>query len=85
MAYVTWKFIQWKRFLHQMRLARITPEELKQKIDNAEDLFILDVRNALEFEAEPQVIPGAFCCPLEKLHRHPPDIPQGREVVLYCD
>ena len=85
MAYVTWKFIQWKQFLHQMRLARITPEELKQKIDNAEDLFILDVRNALEFEAEPQVIPGAFCCPLEKLHKHPPDIPQGREVVLYCD
>jgi membrane protein DedA with SNARE-associated domain len=84
-AYGTWKFVQWKQFLRQMRLARITPEELKQKIDNAEDLFILDVRNVLEFEAEPQVIPGAIYRPLEKLHKHPPEIPQGREVVLYCD
>jgi len=84
-VYIGWKFVQWKRFMRQMRLARITPEELKQKIDKAEDLFILDVRNALEFEAEPKVIPGALYRPLEKLHKHPPEIPEGREVVLYCD
>jgi membrane protein DedA with SNARE-associated domain len=84
-AYITWKFVQWKRFLRQMRLSRITPEELKLKIENAEDLFILDVRNAQEFEAEPQVIPGALYWPLEKMHKHLPEIPQGQEVVLYCD
>jgi membrane protein DedA with SNARE-associated domain len=83
--YVLWKFLQWKKSIRQMRLARITPEELKQKIDNAENLFILDVRNAFQFEAEPQVIPGALHQPLENLHKHPPDIPKGREVVLYCD
>jgi membrane protein DedA with SNARE-associated domain len=84
-AYITWKFVQWKQFLRQMRLSRITPEELKQKIDNAEDFFILDVRKAEEFEAEPQIIPGALYWPLEKIHKHPPNIPKGLEVVLYCD
>jgi membrane protein DedA with SNARE-associated domain len=83
--YVLWKFFQWERFMRQMRLARITPEELKQKIDNDENPFILDVRNAMEFEAMPQVIPGALHRPYEKLHKHPLDIPEGREVVLYCD
>jgi membrane protein DedA with SNARE-associated domain len=83
--YILWRFIHWKRFVRQMRLARITPEELKEKIDNAEEPFILDVRNALEFEAEPQVIPGALYHPLEKLRKNPLEFPEGREVVLYCD
>ena len=30
-AYIGWKFIRRQRFLHALRIARITPEELKQK------------------------------------------------------
>jgi membrane protein DedA with SNARE-associated domain len=83
--YISWKFIRWKQFVKKMRLARITPEELKQKIDNHENPFILDVRNVLEFEAMPHVIPGALYRPLKELQTHLPDIPKNREVVLYCD
>jgi len=66
-------------------MARITPEELKQKLDAAEDLLILDVRNALEFETDPQMIPGAVYLPWEKLRDDPPNLSGGREVILYCD
>ena len=83
--YVVWKIVRWKQFIHQMRLARITPEELKQKIDNDEALSILDVRDVLEFEAEPRVIPGAMFLPLQVLIKQPPDLPPDREVILYCD
>jgi len=84
-VYIFWKYAQRQRFLHRLRTARITPEELKQKLDAAEDLLILDVRNALEFEADPQMIPGAIYFPLEKLRDDPPDLSGGREVILYCD
>jgi membrane protein DedA with SNARE-associated domain len=84
-AYICWKFIRWKQFVKEMRLARISPEELKRKIDNDENPFILDVRHAMEFEAMPHVIPGALYQPIEELQANPPDIPEGREVVLYCD
>jgi membrane protein DedA with SNARE-associated domain len=80
-----WKYIGRRRFLYRFRSARISPEELKQKIETDQELLILDVRNILELEADPQTIPGALVLPLEKLEMNPPELPKGREVILYCD
>lgn len=66
-AYTVWKYIQRRRFLNMLRAARITPEELKQRLNAGEDLMILDVRHPIEFEAEPQIIPGALFIPPEQL------------------
>lgn len=84
-GYIAWKVAQRHRFLNRLRMARITPEELKQKIDAAEDLLIIDVRSPLEFEADPQMIPGALYLPLEELLKNPPVFPLAREAILYCD
>jgi len=84
-AYLGWKYVNRWRFLKQLRIARITPEELKKKMDSAEDLMILDVRHALEFEADPYTIAGALRLPLEKLEKEPPAIPRDREIILYCN
>ncbi|MBI5604614.1 MAG: VTT domain-containing protein [Deltaproteobacteria bacterium] len=84
-GYIAWKVAQRHRFLNRLRMARITPEELKRKIDAAEDLLIIDVRSSLEFEADPQRIPGALYLPLEELLKNPPEFPRAREVILYCD
>lgn len=37
-AYMIWKYVQRRRFLRPLRTSRITPEELKQKLDAGEDL-----------------------------------------------
>ena len=84
-AYIVWKYAQRRRFLRHLRIARITPEELKSKLDAGEDLMILDVRHSLEFKAEPQTIPGALFLPLEQLQKGQPPIPPDREVILYCN
>jgi rhodanese-related sulfurtransferase len=81
--YILRKYALRRRFLRQLFNARITPIQLKQKIDAGEDILILDVRHALDFEADPYIIPGALHLPLESLKQHP-DVPQDREVVLYC-
>jgi len=59
-GYIAYKFIARQRFLRELRIARITAEELKQKIDAGEDLVIVDLRHSVEFEADPHTIPGAF-------------------------
>lgn len=84
---ILWKYAGRQRFLRQFRSARISPEELKQKIEDDQELLILDVRNNLQLEADPQTIPGALVFPLEKLETDPLELPplNGREVVLYCD
>src|SRR6202158_5795180 len=59
-AYITYKFIARQRFLRELRISRITVDELKDKIDSGEELVIVDLRHSLDFEADPETIPGAF-------------------------
>ncbi len=83
-AFIFWKFNQRQRFLHHLRIARITPEELKKKLDAGEEVMVLDVRHPLEFAADPRTIPGAFYVRLEELDKEDTRIPRDRDVVIYC-
>jgi membrane protein DedA with SNARE-associated domain len=83
-TYIGWKYFQRKRFLHRLAIARVTPEEVKQRLDAGEDLLILDLRNAIEFEVEPHTIPGAFHLSIEELEKYHLKIPRDREIVLFC-
>ncbi len=83
-AYVLFKLVQRQRVIRGLRVARITPEELRQMLDAGEDLMIVDLRHALEAEAVPYTIPGALrLAPEEVPHRHH-EIPRDRDIILYC-
>ncbi len=82
--YLAYKYLHRRRLLRELRLARITPEELKGLMDDGQDPVILDVRKALDHAADPYTIPGALRISAEELeHRHH-DIPRGREIILFC-
>ena len=83
-GYITWKFIGRQRFLRELRIGRITPEELKEKIDAREELVIVDLRHSLDFEADPETIPGAFRMDVKELEEKSDRLPPDREVILYC-
>jgi membrane protein DedA with SNARE-associated domain len=83
-SYIAYKFIARQRFLRELRIGRITAEELKQKIDNGEHLVIVDLRHSLDFEAEPETIPGAFRMDAKELEEKNHRLPRDREVILYC-
>jgi len=48
------------------------------------DMLVVDVRDRLDFEAEPSIIPGALHLTLEELEDRHHEIPREREIVLYC-
>jgi membrane protein DedA with SNARE-associated domain len=83
-AYIAYKFFARQRFLRELRIARITPDELKQKIDAGEELVIVDLRHSMDFEAEPESIPGAFRMDAKELEENNDRLPRDREVILYC-
>lgn len=83
-AYIAYKFIARQRFLRELRIARITVDELKQKIDSGEELVIVDLRHSLDFEADPHTIPGAFRMDAKDLEEKDDRLPRDRDVVLYC-
>jgi membrane protein DedA with SNARE-associated domain len=83
-AYIAYKFIARQRFLRELRISRITVDELKEKIDSGEDLVIVDLRHSMDFEAAPETIPGAFHMDATELQEKNDRLPRDREVILYC-
>jgi membrane protein DedA with SNARE-associated domain len=83
-SYISYKFIARQRFLRELRIARITVDELKEKIDAGEDLVIVDLRHSMDFEADPETIPGAFRMDAKELEERNDRLPRDREVILYC-
>jgi membrane protein DedA with SNARE-associated domain len=83
-AYIAFKFVARQRFLRELRIARITVEELKEKLDAGEEVTIVDLRHSLDFEAAPETIPGAMHIDAKELQEKNDRLPRDREVVLYC-
>jgi membrane protein DedA with SNARE-associated domain/rhodanese-related sulfurtransferase len=83
-GYILYKFIGRQRFLRQLRISRITVEELKEKMDDGEELMVVDLRHPLDFEADPETIPGAFRIDAKELEEKSDRLPNDREVILYC-
>jgi membrane protein DedA with SNARE-associated domain/rhodanese-related sulfurtransferase len=84
LLYIGRKYFIRRRFLHKLRIARISPEELRRRMEVGEDLIIVDLRPALEFEADPETIPGALHMDTAELEEAFEVIPRDREIVLFC-
>jgi membrane protein DedA with SNARE-associated domain len=83
-AYVGVKYVQRRRFLRALRIARISPEELKQRLDDGRETMVVDLRTRLDVQAMPYAIPGALRISADELEQRHEAIPRGVEIVLYC-
>jgi hypothetical protein len=81
-AWILWKLIQRRRVLKQLDVARITPEELRGRIDAGEDLYIVDLRGGLETDSSS--VPGAIRFSTEDLTANSKQIPRDRDIILFC-
>ena len=62
--------------------ANLTPLELKARLDNGDDLLIVDVRNPDEFAR--CRIPGSTLVPLPELPHRLAELDPEREIVVHC-
>lgn len=84
LIYIGWKFAGRQRLIRSLRVARISPEELKNQLDAGEAVLILDLREPLDFEANPQIIPTARRMPPAELEARHEELPRNCDVILYC-
>jgi rhodanese-related sulfurtransferase len=62
--------------------AEILPIELKRRLDAADPIAVLDVREPWEHEL--CAIPGARLIPMDQLQWRVDELPPEQEVVVYC-
>ena len=83
-GFVGYKFYHRQKFLRHLRMAKISVDELKRRLDAGESISVVDVRHPLALDLDPESIPGAINFTLEDIeHRHH-EIPRDRDIVLYC-
>jgi membrane protein DedA with SNARE-associated domain/rhodanese-related sulfurtransferase len=83
-AYIMYKYIHRRLLLRELRIARITAEEVKQMMDNGHELLVVDLRGALDHEADPDTIRGALRMTAEELEQRHHEIPRHQDVILFC-
>jgi membrane protein DedA with SNARE-associated domain len=80
--WIVWKYVQRRRFLRKLKVARITPAELRELIDEGRDPYIVDLRGAADDNPSP--IPHTVRLSVEDLSAGRHHIPRGREIILFC-
>ena len=78
------KWAQRMRFLKQLRLARIQPQELKEMLDRGEVTVVLDVRTPGGRKHNPRAIPSAILMQMDNIDAQLGHLAPHQEVVLYC-
>jgi len=63
------------------RSGDMTPEELKQRLDAGDDLFVLDVRDPHEYQI---CNLGGHLIPLKDLPQRVSELDPSREIVVHC-
>lgn len=83
-GYVAFKFVQRHHFLRSLEGRRLTPAELKARVDAGDEVQIVDLRRRLDHNAFPHVIPGSVRITPQAIEENYHLIDPDREVVLYC-
>ena len=82
--YIAYRYWQRQRLLRELRMARITADELRQKLEAGENPVILDLRSRAELELNPSVISGAIHLEMEEFAKRHHEFPHDRDIIVYC-
>lgn len=82
--YIVGKYVQRRRILNRLRVARISPDDLNRMLTDGDDVMVFDLRQQLDFQAIPSGIPGAIRIAVEELEERHHEIPRDRDIILYC-
>jgi membrane protein DedA with SNARE-associated domain len=80
--YLLLRYYRRRLIYRDLRMSRIAPWELKERLESGEDLMLVDLRNPVEWDQG--IIPGATPIAADALDSHAARLVEKSEVVLYC-
>ncbi|MFN7919588.1 MAG: DedA family protein/thiosulfate sulfurtransferase GlpE [Bryobacteraceae bacterium] len=79
-----WRIYEKRRILRMLRARRLTPDEVRLRIESPEPPRIVDLRTAIAFEVTRETLPGAIRLDPEELDARHRELPRDCDIVLYC-
>lgn len=84
-AYFAYKIIVRQRFVRSLRMRKLTPRDVYEKIERGDDLHIIDLRHDYDVQALPRLLPNALRVPMEAIEQHADKIPKDSDILLCCN
>jgi rhodanese-related sulfurtransferase len=66
------------------RIARITPAQLRKRIDSGQPVLIIDTRSLEAWKKSNVKLPGARRIYVDNLEKHLDKLPRDRQIITYC-
>ena len=82
--YIGYKFYQRERLLRELRMARISADELRGLMETGQEPIILDLRSIEDVAREPGRIRGAVHVKMTEIEAGLRQFAADREIILYC-
>lgn len=82
--YLAAKYLQRRRFLRKLRIARITPQQALDLLEAGEAVTFIDLRHAADVERSGLKIAGASLFQPDELLTDSLPVPENGEIILYC-
>ena len=82
-----WFLLKWvdrRRFFRLLEKSRISPQALKERLEQGANLVVVDLRSDLAYRQEGLKVRGAIHIPPGEFELRYGEIPKGRPIVMYC-
>jgi len=84
-AYFGYKVVVRQRFLKSLRMRKLTPEDVYARMEQDDELHIIDLRHDYDMIALPKILPSAIRVPMEAIGEHAEKIPKDMDILLCCN
>ena len=78
------KLVKRHLFVRSLKMRKVLPDEVLARIENGDDLHILDLRHDYDLKAVPHLLPNSSRLPMESITEHEEGIPRDKDIILCC-
>jgi len=84
-ALLVGRLVRRSRFRRRFATLRITPAELKRRMDLGEAVYVVDLRHPMNVAADGRSFPGSVHLTPQQVIARREQIPTDRDIVLFCN
>jgi membrane protein DedA with SNARE-associated domain len=83
-ANFAWKYVQKRNFIRELRMERMSAQQLCDRLASDDKPMVIDLRHPLDVLHDPRGIPGAVNVLPEDIEARAKELPLEREFVVVC-
>lgn len=83
-TYFAIKLVKRQLFVRSIKMRKVEPDEVLARMENGDDIHVLDLRHDYDLKAIPHVLPNSSRLRMEMVAENEAAIPRDKDIILCC-